>query len=374
MDVVGFLMFLFNAPTCGTHCLADVAPLVKLSPLATVSEGKAISLTKLHRYNLMAPPRSSSEARPAQAAWEFKWDVPNVGSVELKITYQVNVAVDVSKLETWRPDAESVLEMRYSASGGGLKFVISVSNRNFEGEVPLAPGSEAGPVEYDILPFTKLKLYFSVKVFAETNAEGAVPKTFNNPVPATATFTPRSNVAITTTFYIAPTIRAEVTVFNKVVFQREFVLERKPGAALSLRINRVILMSNCDTWSMLTRGDPPYDPPRELALINGTRCVLVRNLGMSSTPTGYELKAEYRNINASSCPVFVGGVLPGDVDGDGLFEDFNGNGVLDFSDVVLFFRYFDSQEVQQCRQLYDFNKNGKLDLNDVIQLFRRVGS
>jgi len=78
--------------------------------------------------------------------------------------------------------------------------------------------------------------------------------------------------------------------------------------------------------------------------------------------------------NTLLCPLSVGGVLPGDVDGDGLFEDFNGNGVLDFSDVVLFFRYFDSQEVQQCRQLYDFNKNGKLDLNDVIQLFRRVGS
>jgi len=63
---------------------------------------------------------------------------------------------------------------------------------------------------------------------------------------------------------------------------------------------------------------------------------------------------------------------PRDLDGDGLFEDLNGNGRLDFADVVLFFKHKDFIEVNWGASLTDFNGNGRLDFDDIVRLFRRV--
>ena len=63
---------------------------------------------------------------------------------------------------------------------------------------------------------------------------------------------------------------------------------------------------------------------------------------------------------------------PRDLDGDGLFEDLNGNGRLDFADVVLFFKHKDFIEVNWGASLTDFNGNGRLDFDDIVKLFKRV--
>jgi len=63
---------------------------------------------------------------------------------------------------------------------------------------------------------------------------------------------------------------------------------------------------------------------------------------------------------------------PRDLDGDGLYEDINGNGRLDFDDVVKFFRHFDDPVISQYSRYYDFNRNGRLDYDDIVELFKRV--
>jgi len=61
---------------------------------------------------------------------------------------------------------------------------------------------------------------------------------------------------------------------------------------------------------------------------------------------------------------------PTDPDGDGLYEDLNGNGVKDLNDVVLFLKYIlwirDNEPVAS----FDFNGNGDIDLNDVVLLLQ----
>ena len=64
--------------------------------------------------------------------------------------------------------------------------------------------------------------------------------------------------------------------------------------------------------------------------------------------------------------------MPRDLNGDGLYEDLNGNGRLDYDDVVRLFRYFDDLAIRECWQLYDFNRNGRLDYDDIVALFRMV--
>lgn len=66
-------------------------------------------------------------------------------------------------------------------------------------------------------------------------------------------------------------------------------------------------------------------------------------------------------------------VLPQDLDGDGLYEDINGNGRADFADVVLFFNSFEHwQQTGPMAALFDFNRNGRLDFADVVALFNAL--
>ena len=66
--------------------------------------------------------------------------------------------------------------------------------------------------------------------------------------------------------------------------------------------------------------------------------------------------------------------VPTDPDGDGLYEDINGNGRLDFDDVVAF--YLNMQWVRNNSAVgiapYDFNQNGRIDYDDVVQLYLEV--
>ncbi len=72
-----------------------------------------------------------------------------------------------------------------------------------------------------------------------------------------------------------------------------------------------------------------------------------------------------------SCPTLPGMESPAqDLDSDGLCEDVNGNGRLDFADVRDFFRHLDSPEVQGNQEAFDFNGNGRVDMADVKVLFK----
>ena len=63
---------------------------------------------------------------------------------------------------------------------------------------------------------------------------------------------------------------------------------------------------------------------------------------------------------------------PSDLDGDGIYEDLNGNGRLDFADVVLYFDETDWIRENQPLSAFDINRNGRIDFADVVELFNEV--
>ncbi|MFU1781753.1 alkaline phosphatase PhoX [Haloarcula japonica] len=88
---------------------------------------------------------------------------------------------------------------------------------------------------------------------------------------------------------------------------------------------------------------------------------------------GNGIEAEVRNgIIVGGPQTVVGDAAPTDPDGDGHFEDLNGNGRLDYEDVQVLFSNMDSDSVQLNTGAYDFNENGKIDFADVTALYEEV--
>ena len=58
-----------------------------------------------------------------------------------------------------------------------------------------------------------------------------------------------------------------------------------------------------------------------------------------------------------------------DLDGDARAEDINGNGELDFADLLTLFTHMNSPEVQNNAVDFDYNSNGLVDMADIIALF-----
>jgi PKD repeat protein len=77
-------------------------------------------------------------------------------------------------------------------------------------------------------------------------------------------------------------------------------------------------------------------------------------------------------LSVLSLPTFEGGATPTDPDGDGQFEDLNGNGELDYDDVVLLFNNTESEAVTDNVDAFDFNDNGRIDFDDVVDLNQGV--
>lgn len=73
-------------------------------------------------------------------------------------------------------------------------------------------------------------------------------------------------------------------------------------------------------------------------------------------------------------PVTLPGMTnpPTDPDGDGLYEDLNGNGRADFADLTLYFNEMDWIEGNEPIPLFDYNGNGRIDFNDISVLFEEL--
>jgi PKD repeat protein len=63
---------------------------------------------------------------------------------------------------------------------------------------------------------------------------------------------------------------------------------------------------------------------------------------------------------------------PQDLDGDGICEDLSGDGSLSFVDVELFFHHMDWIEDNLPIENFDFNGNGRIDFDDIVDLFEMV--
>ena len=63
-----------------------------------------------------------------------------------------------------------------------------------------------------------------------------------------------------------------------------------------------------------------------------------------------------------------GGIdVPTDTDGNGLYDDVNGNGRKDFADVVLYFNQMIWITTYEPVAAFDYNGNGRIDFADVVQ-------
>ncbi|WP_435065511.1 right-handed parallel beta-helix repeat-containing protein [Halobaculum sp. EA56] len=85
----------------------------------------------------------------------------------------------------------------------------------------------------------------------------------------------------------------------------------------------------------------------------------------TSVPTTVETGA----VTVRELPAVGTNPAPTDPDGDGRFEDLNGNGRVDFDDVVVLFRNLANPAVTDNVDAYDFNDNGRIDYNDIVTLF-----
>ena len=299
MTILKALLLHFDVTSLSMVSLALVSPINAISPPV---KGGQYS----HSGHFAIPSQSGDPQ--AQATWRFNWDVSIGvirGTIGLTITYRVNVDVNVDNLNKWLPASDSSLEVRYSASGGVLSYTISWNGQDiYSGDIQIKPGEQVGPADIDLASFlglslAKLRLYGSVNVFADTTVQGATPQTFGGYVPTNTTLVPSSNVQLDTTFYITPTIRLQLnTPFGNP--QKDFSLQRVQGGQVSLKINRVILHSNCGTWISLTMSSPPYKPPRVLTPNETTVCMFSRVLEEKQTAAGYEIYAEY--INPAATP------------------------------------------------------------------------
>jgi YVTN family beta-propeller protein len=113
-----------------------------------------------------------------------------------------------------------------------------------------------------------------------------------------------------------------------------------------------------------------YTPPAGTILNAGTQ-----KLSVDFTPkdtTNYTNASKNVTINflQSTVPTFPGySNPPTDPNHDGLFEDINGNGRMDFADVVTYYNNMAWITQKSLTAYYDYNDNGRIDFNDVVKLY-----
>jgi PKD repeat protein len=98
----------------------------------------------------------------------------------------------------------------------------------------------------------------------------------------------------------------------------------------------------------------------------------VRHLNLSFVGDGLNLDQVSFTIVRTIQVVPGATELPRDLNGDGLYEDVNGDGALDFNDVVLFFNQMDWIAENEPVAAFDLNHNGQIDFNDIVLLFNLI--
>jgi PKD repeat protein len=82
-----------------------------------------------------------------------------------------------------------------------------------------------------------------------------------------------------------------------------------------------------------------------------------------------DVQTENGTVSVTEQPPLAEGLNPPtDQDNDGVFEDLNGNGRVDFNDVVILFENLPDAEVP----FQDVNGNGRIDFDDIVELFKEI--
>ena len=91
----------------------------------------------------------------------------------------------------------------------------------------------------------------------------------------------------------------------------------------------------------------------------------------ASNENGTDSKTATINVSTQSVPPVFPGYTnpPTDPNHDGLYEDINGNGILDFNDVVAYYDNIDWIVENMQLEFFDYNKNGLIEFDDVVMLY-----
>ncbi|MEN6342666.1 MAG: GDSL-type esterase/lipase family protein [Methanospirillum sp.] len=161
------------------------------------------------------------------------------------------------------------------------------------------------------------------------------------------------------------------------------------GPAPVTDLNATSSLPTSITWTWTDPGDPAFasvavalDGVSAGVVPKGVRRFTATDLapntrhtiGTRTVDADGRVGAVWVNHTASTARLapFPGGEEPTDLDGDGRFEDVNGNGRADFADVVLYFNRMEWIAANEPLSAFDCNGNGRIDFADVVWLFGRL--
>jgi len=125
--------------------------------------------------------------------------------------------------------------------------------------------------------------------------------------------------------------------------------------------------TNVTLCTLTIRGDAPGT-----AVLRVTARTVDDDIGNRYEPT-----FAYATLTVQAAMPFpnpAGGNFPTprDLDGDGLYEDLDGNGLIGFNDVVIYYQNMAFIESSQPLAAFDYDGSGFIGFNDVVRLYQRV--
>lgn len=149
-----------------------------------------------------------------------------------------------------------------------------------------------------------------------------------------------------------------------------FVVQRAQDAGFTSALTTFEVGADVATYT-----DATADPATQYYY----RVQAINVIGDTATPgfptasTGSAYSATWSTVTAPAVVLIPGGVgVPTDTNGDGLYDDVNGNNRRDFADVVLFFNQLSWIATNEPVSAFDFNGNGRVDFADVVWLFTNL--
>jgi PKD repeat protein len=129
----------------------------------------------------------------------------------------------------------------------------------------------------------------------------------------------------------------------------------------------MVLADNGSSWYLSGAPDSRWDNDHlaELRQVPGSAFEAVDVSSLTADP-------DSGRVRPGVVAVPGGAGLPADTDGDGVYEDVNGNGRKDFADVVLYFNQMNWIAANEPAAAFDCNGNGRVDFADVVWLFNHL--
>jgi phage tail-like protein len=121
-------------------------------------------------------------------------------------------------------------------------------------------------------------------------------------------------------------------------------------------------------WEFTGAWIRTYDPPTLDATADDDVATETMTLAFENNTTDTDVGSD----DTEQPPPVVGSTPPGDIDGNGRYEDINGDATADLLDVRKFFTERTTETVQNNPEAFDFNSDGRINLLDVRELFNEL--